>query len=67
MKYIKDHNKNMILPSVGIDIGESESVAYFVSASGDTLEYFCFIMNDDGFNEFRKKYQLMQALYLRLS
>ncbi|MGC8692727.1 MAG: IS110 family transposase [Thermoplasmata archaeon] len=45
----------MNAPAVGIDIGESESVAHFVSASGDTLEHFSFKMNDAGFNEFRKK------------
>ncbi|MGC8630109.1 MAG: IS110 family transposase [Thermoplasmata archaeon] len=45
----------MNAPAVGIDIGESESVAHFVSASGDTLEHFSFKMNDAGFNEFRRK------------
>ncbi len=55
MKYYKDLNKNMNSPAVGIDIGESESVAHFVSASGDTLEHFSFKMNDEGFNEFKKK------------
>ncbi|MEM4058518.1 MAG: hypothetical protein QXZ12_07335 [Thermoplasmata archaeon] len=37
MKYIKDHNKNMNLPTVGNDIGESESVAHFVSAFLETF------------------------------
>ncbi len=36
-------------PTAGIDIGESESVAHFFSASRNTLEHFSFKINEDGF------------------
>ncbi len=49
MKYYKDLNKNMNSPTTGIDIGESESVAHFFSASRNTLEHFSFKINEDGF------------------
>ena len=40
---------------VGIDIGEKESVATYMSPSGDILDYFNFSMNDSGYDEFKKK------------
>lgn len=40
---------------VGIDIGEKESYATYLSPSGDTLEDFSFSTNDSGFGEFGSK------------
>ena len=41
--------------AVGIDIGEKESVATYMSPSGDVIEQFTFSMNSDGYREFREK------------
>ena len=38
--------------AVGIDIGEKESVATYMSPSGDIIEHFTFEMKDSGYNEF---------------
>ena len=40
---------------MGIDIGEKESVATYMSPSEDILDHFNFSMNDSGYDEFKKK------------
>ncbi len=40
---------------VGIDIGEKESVATYMSPSGDILDHFSFEMSDNGYNLFKEK------------
>ena len=55
MKKKKVNMKNMNDYAVGIDIGEKESVATYMSPSGDIIEEFTFSMNSDGYKEFREK------------
>jgi hypothetical protein len=55
MKRRKVNMENMNDHAVGIDIGEKESVATYMSPSGDVIEQFTFPMNSDGYKEFREK------------
>ena len=55
MKRRKVNMENMNDHAVGIDIGEKESVATYMSPSGDVIEQFTFSMNSDGYSEFREK------------
>ena len=55
MKKRGNHATNMNEYVVGIDIGEKESVATYMSPSGDILDHFNFSMNDSGYDEFKKK------------
>ena len=55
MKRKKVNMENMNDYAVGIDIGEKESVATYMSPSGDIIEEFTFSMNSDGYREFREK------------
>ena len=52
---MKDNRGNMNNYVVGIDIGEKESVVIYMSPSGDTLDHISFEMNDNGYNQFRRK------------
>ena len=47
--------ENMNDYAVGIGIGEKESVAAYISPSGDIIEQFTFLMNSEGYKEFRDK------------
>ena len=51
----KKNDGNMNDYAVGIDIGEKESVATYMSPSGDIIEQFTFSMNSEGYKEFREK------------
>ena len=42
--------------AVWIDIGDKESVATYMSPSGDIIEQFTFEMKDSGYNEFCERY-----------
>ncbi len=55
MKRRKVNMENMNDHAVGIDIGEKESVATYMSPSGDVIEQFTFPMNPEGYKEFREK------------
>ena len=55
MKRRKVNMENMNDHAVGIDIGEKESVATYMSPSGDVIEQFAFPMNPEGYKEFREK------------
>jgi hypothetical protein len=55
MKRRKDNRGNMNDYVVGIDIGERESVATYLSPTGDIIEQFSFEMNEGGYNQFRDK------------
>ena len=50
MKRRKVNMENMNDYAVGIDIGEKESVATYMSPSGDIIEHFTFEMKDSGYN-----------------
>ena len=51
MKRKKVNMENMNDYAVGIDIGEKESVATYMSPSGDVIEQFTFPMNPEGYKE----------------
>lgn len=51
----KKNDRNMNDYAVGIDIGEKEIVATYMSPSGDIIELFTFEMKDSGYNEFSEK------------
>ena len=55
MKKRGNHATNMNDYVVGIDIGDKERVATYMSPSGDILDHFNFSMNDSGYDEFKKK------------
>ncbi len=55
MKRKKVNMENMNDYAVGIDIGEKESIATYMSPSGDVIEQFTFPMNPEGYKEFREK------------
>jgi hypothetical protein len=55
MKRKKVNMENMNDYAVGIGIGEKESVAAYISPSGDIIEQFTFLMNSEGYKEFRDK------------
>ena len=55
MKRKKVNMKNMNDYAVGIDIGEKESVATYMSPSGDITEQFTFEMKDLSYNVFCEK------------
>ena len=51
----KVNMENMNDYAVGIDIGEQESVVTYMSPSGDIIEEFTFLMNSEGYKEFRER------------